>query len=117
MIISVNWLSALLGTTLDPVETANHLAMLGEPVEEILPIHQELADIVVGEVERAQKHPNADRLWLCAVNNGTEVVDVVCGAPNVEAGKKYPYAAVGTVLPGGIKLKGRTIRGIESDKG
>ena len=114
MIISVNWLSALLGTTLDPVETANHLAMLGEPVEEISPIHQELADVVVGEVERAEKHPNADRLWLCAVNDGTEVVDVVCGAPNVEAGKKYPYAAVGTVLPGGIKVKGRKIRGIES---
>jgi phenylalanyl-tRNA synthetase beta chain len=74
-----------------------------------------LRDIVIGRVESAESHPNADRLTLCKVNDGSSVVEVVCGAPNVTAGKKYPYAAVGTVLPGGLKLTARKIRGIASN--
>ncbi len=112
---SLNWLSALLGTELEPTDVAHKLAMLGAPVESIEPLHQDLGDIIVAEVERVERHPNADRLTLCYVNNGVEVVEVVCGAPNVGAGKRYPYAAVGTVLPGGLKLKGRKIRGVQSN--
>ncbi len=112
---SLNWLSALLGTELEPTDVAHKLAMLGAPVESIEPLHQDLGDIIVAEVERVERHPNADRLTLCYVNNGVEVVEVVCGAPNVEAGKRYPYAAVGTVLPGGLKLKSRKIRGVQSN--
>ncbi|MFB3069946.1 MAG: phenylalanine--tRNA ligase subunit beta [Gemmatimonadales bacterium] len=115
MNVSLNWLSALLGTELDPSDVAHKLAMLGAPVESVTPLHQDLGDIIVAEVERVEPHPDADRLTLCYVNNGVEVVEVVCGAPNVEAGKRYPYAAVGTVLPGGMKLKGRKIRGVQSN--
>ena len=115
MNVSVNWLSELLGTKIDPKEAAERLAMLGAPVESIEAVHQDLADIIVAEVERVEQHPNADRLFLCRVNNGSSVVEVVCGASNVTAGEKYPYAAVGSVLPGGIKLKGRKIRGIASN--
>ena len=115
MIVSLNWLSALLGVDLTPAEVAERLAMLGEPVERVEPVHQDLTGIVVGVVERVARHPNADRLWLCAVNNGAEVLDVVCGAPTVETGGKYPYAAVGSTLPGGAKLKGRKIRGVKSN--
>jgi phenylalanyl-tRNA synthetase beta chain len=115
MKISANWLSAMLGTTIDPKDASARLAMLGAPVESIEAVHQDLADVIVAEVERVEQHPNADRLSLCYVNNGSDVVEVVCGAPNVTAGKKYPYAAVGSVLPGGIKLKGRKIRGIASN--
>ncbi|MCZ6918263.1 MAG: phenylalanine--tRNA ligase subunit beta [Gemmatimonadetes bacterium] len=115
MNVSVNWLSELLGTKIDPKEAAERLAMLGAPVESIEAVHQDLADIIVAEVERVEQHPNADRLFLCRVNNGSSVVEVVCGASNVTAGKKYPYAAVGSVLPGGTKLKGRKIRGIASN--
>ncbi len=115
MKISVNWLSALLGTKIDPEDASARLTMLGAPVESIEAVHQDLADIIVAEVERVEPHPNADRLSLCYVNNGSDVVEVVCGAPNVAAGKKYPYAAVGVVLPGGIKLKGRKIRGVASN--
>ncbi|MCH6547427.1 MAG: phenylalanine--tRNA ligase subunit beta [Gemmatimonadetes bacterium] len=115
MNISINWLSALLDIKLDPDDVAHKLAMLGAPVEAIEPVHQNLAGIIIAEVERVEQHPNADRLTLCHVNNGTEVVEVVCGAPNVQAGKKYPYAAMGTVLPGGLEIKGRKIRGIQSN--
>ncbi len=112
---SVNWLSALLGRELDPTDAARRLATLGAPVDEIEPLFDGLSDIVIARVESAEKHPNADRLTLCQVNDGSGVVDVVCGAPNVTAGKKYPYAAVGTVLPGGLELTARKIRGIASN--
>jgi phenylalanyl-tRNA synthetase beta chain len=115
MNVSINWLSALLDTELDPDDVAHRLAMLGAPVEAIEPVHQDLGDIIVAEVERVEQHPDADRLSLCHVNDGTQVIEVVCGARNVEAGKKYPYAAVGTVLPGGFKLKARKIRGVQSN--
>ena len=115
MNVSINWLSALLDIKLDPDDVAHKLAMLGAPVEAIEPVHQNLAGIIIVEVERVEQHPNADRLTLCHVNNGTEVVEVVCGATNVQAGKKYPYAAMGTVLPGGLEIKGRKIRGIRSN--
>ena len=111
---SVNWLSALLGRQIDPGDAARRLAMLGAPVDEIESLCDRLGDIVVGLVEHAQRHPNADRLTLCQVNDGNRVVEVVCGAPNVAAGKKYPYAAVGTELPGGLKLTARKIRGVAS---
>lgn len=112
---SVNWLSALLGRELDPKDVARRLAMLGAPVDEIETLFDGLSDVVIGLVESAEKHPNADRLTLCLVNDGSGVVEVVCGAPNVVAGKKYPYAAVGTVLPGGLELTARKIRGIASN--
>ena len=89
--------------------------MLGAPVEGIVPIHQDLGDVLIAQVLEAKKHPNADRLSLCLVNAGGDPVEVVCGAPNVQAGKKYPYAPVGAVLPGGLKLERRKIRGIESN--
>jgi len=112
---SVNWLSALLGRELDPKDVSRRLATLGAPVDEAETLFDDLSDIVIGQVESAERHPNADRLTLCKVNDGNAVVEVVCGAPNVTAGKKYPYASVGTVLPGGLKLTARKIRGIASN--
>jgi len=112
---SVNWLSALLGREIDPTDAANRLATLGAPADEIEPLYQGLESIVVGLVEHAEKHPNADRLTVCQVNDGSETIEVVCGAPNVTAGKKYPYAATGTVLPGGLELTARKIRGVVSN--
>jgi len=112
---SVNWLSALLGRELDPIDVSRRLATLGAPIDEIENLFAGLGDVVIGLVESAERHPNADRLTLCQVNDGNAVVEVVCGAPNVVAGKKYPYAAVGTILPGGFELTARKIRGIASN--
>ncbi len=105
----------MLGREIDAADAAHRLAMLGAPVDEIETLNSELGDVVIGLVEQAEKHPNADRLTLCKVNDGKNVVEVVCGAPNVKVGSKYPYAAVGTVLPGGFKLTARKIRGIASN--
>jgi len=116
VIASLNWLSALLGRPLDPTETARQLTMLGATVDAVEAVHQDLQDVVVALVERVEPHPNADRLSLCLVQAGTDPpVEVVCGAPNVRAGGKYPFAPVGATLPGGLTLDRRKIRGVFSN--
>src|SRR5439155_20411407 len=86
-------------------------------VEGVEPLHQDLGDVLVAQVLEAQPHPNAGRLTLCLVGAGGSggPLEVVGGAPNVQAGKKYPFAPVGSVLPGGLKLERRKIRGTVSN--
>jgi phenylalanyl-tRNA synthetase beta chain len=116
MNISRKWLEAFLRRPLDSKELAAKLAMLGAPVDAIEPLNPGLEDIVIGLVEAAEPHPNADRLKLCSVNDGTgEKHQVVCGAANVQAGKKYPFAPLGAILPGGLKIEKRKLRGVASE--
>jgi phenylalanyl-tRNA synthetase beta chain len=115
--VSRRWLEALLDQPLDAKETADRLSNLCAPVDAIVPRHHDLADVLVSHVLDVQKHPNADRLSLCRVDAGGPEgpVEVVCGAPNVTAGKTYPYAPVGATLPGGLTLERRKIRGVTSN--
>jgi phenylalanyl-tRNA synthetase beta chain len=112
---SLNWLGDFLGRRLDLRETADRLTMLGAAVEGIEPLYPGLDHVVVGLVEQVERHPDADRLSVCRVNAGNGLVEVVCGAPNVTAGVKYPFAPAGAVLPGGLKLERRKIRGVVSN--
>src|SRR5437762_3877890 len=116
MIVSRRWLEALLGRPLEGNDIADRLARQVAPVDGVVPIHQDLREVVIARVLEVKQHPNADRLSLCQVDagNGTPL-EVVCGAPNVQAGKLYPFAPVGATLPGGLKLERRKIRGIESN--
>jgi phenylalanyl-tRNA synthetase beta chain len=112
MNVSRRWLEAFLRRPLEARDVADRLAMLGAPVDAIEPIHAELADIRVALVEAVRPHPNADRLRVCTVDDGTaERRNVVCGAPNVEAGRRYPFAPVGATLPGGLTIEKRKLRG------
>ena len=117
MIISRRWLEALLGRPLVAREVADRLTMTCAAVEAVVPLHQDLRDVLVAQVLETKPHPNADRLTLCLVDAGGSggPLEVVCGAPNVRAGKKYPFAPVGAELPGGVKLERRKIRGVESN--
>ena len=115
MIVSRRWLEALLGRPLDAREVAEWLTSHVAAVDAVQPLHQDLGDILVARVLDVKRHPNADRLSVCLVDAGAGAVQVVCGAPNVQAGKTYPYAPVGAVLPGGITLEKKTIRGVESN--
>jgi len=117
MIVSRRWLEALLGQALDAGEAAAQLTMHAAAVDAVVPLHQDLGDIVIARVLEVRKHPNADRLTLCRVDVGGPdgPVEVVCGAPNVQAGKVYPYAPVGGTLPGGVRLERKAIRGVESN--
>ena len=117
MIVSRRWLEALLGRSLVAREVAERLTMTCAAVEAVVPVHQDLGDVLVGQVLETKPHPNADRLTLCLVDAGGVggPLEVVCGAPNVQAGRKYPFAPVGATLPGGVKLERRKIRGVESN--
>ncbi|HTL05170.1 MAG TPA: phenylalanine--tRNA ligase subunit beta, partial [Gemmatimonadales bacterium] len=112
---SRRWLEAFLRRPLDTRELVERLAMLGAPVDAVTPLFAELKNVIIGLVEEVKPHPNADRLRLCRVNAGGAALSVVCGAPNVEAGRKYPFAPVGSSLPGGITLERRKIRGEYSE--
>ena len=112
MNISTRWLKDMVpGLEGTPEELAEHLALRGAPVDSISSPGQGLGDIVVARVITAQQHPNADRLSVCEVDGGEGVVQVVCGAPNVKGGAYYPFAPVGSVLPGDFKIKKAKIRG------
>jgi phenylalanyl-tRNA synthetase beta chain len=116
MNISRRWLEEFLRRPLDPRDLVERLAMLGAPVDAVEPVAAELRAVVVGLVEEVRAHPNADRLRLCLVNDGgPDRRHVVCGASNVAAGAKYPFARVGTTLPGGLVLEKRKIRGEPSE--
>lgn len=69
---------------------------------------------VVGYVEEKEKHPNADKLSICKVNVGEETLQIVCGAPNVEAGQKVVVAKIGAVMPSGLLIKAGNLRGADS---
>src|SRR6266699_861828 len=110
MIVSRRWLEALLGRPLEGQAIADRLARQVAPVDGVVPIHQDLRDVLIARVLEVKQHPNADRLSLCQVDaGGGQPLEVVCGAPNVQAGKTYPFAPAGATLPGGLKLDRRKI--------
>ena len=114
---SRRWLEDFLRRHLDARDLVSRLAMLGAPVDAVEPLHPGLEEIRVALVESVAPHPNADRLRLCEVNDGSATRKrVVCGAPNVAPGRKYPFAAVGATVPHGkggapMKLERAKIRG------
>ncbi|WOV83242.1 DUF4479 domain-containing protein [Sporosarcina jeotgali] len=69
---------------------------------------------VVGHVVSKEKHPNADKLNICTVNVGSETLQIVCGAPNVESGQKVVVAKVGAVMPSGMIIRDAELRGVPS---
>ncbi len=102
MNVSRRWLERFLRQKLDAQDISVRLAAQGAAVDVIEPLNAGLGDIRVALVEEVRQHPNADRLRVCTVNDGgTERRQVVCGAPNVTAGRKYPFAPVGATVPVG----------------
>lgn len=121
MKISYNWLCKYIKTDLSVEKIASILTDTGlevEDVEEIESVKGSLKGVVVGEVIECEKHPNADKLKLTKVNLGDQIVQIVCGAPNVEKGQKVPVATIGTTLyseeGSEFKIKKSKIRGEES---
>jgi phenylalanyl-tRNA synthetase beta chain len=116
VIVSLRWLEDFLRRRLDVKDVTERLAMLGAPVDAVEPLHSGLGDVLIGLVEEVRPHPNADRLRVCLVNDGTpDRRKVVCGAANVTAGRKYPFAPVGATLPGGLHIEQRKLRGESSE--
>ena len=95
------------------------LTMAGLEVGGSVPVAHQFSEIVVGEILSVEKHPNADKLRLCAVTDGVDTHKVVCGAPNVVSGMKAPLAKVGAKIFASEKekpfeIKTATIRGVQS---
>lgn len=116
MRVSYQWLQQYVDLDgITPEELAERLTFAGIEVEAVERLGQDVEGVVVGYVQEREKHPNADRLSVCRVDAGTgEVLQIVCGAPNVAAGQKVPVALVGARLPGGVKIKKSKLRGVES---
>ncbi len=116
MKISLNWLKNYIDiSSFSVLELKNTLTNAGLEVESIEEVGKSLEGFVVGEVISKENHPNADKLSICKVNDGKEIHQVICGAPNVEAGQKIVFAPIGVIIPGtGEKLKKAKIRGVES---
>ncbi len=114
MKVTYNWLKEFVDFDLSPEALSALLTMLGLEVESIEYIGADLDDVIVALVEEQAQHPNADKLSLCRVNNGKEIISVVCGAQNFKTGDKVALAQVGCTLPGDFKIKRSKIRGEES---
>lgn len=112
---SYNWLKELSETTKNVDELADMLLTHSFEVEGVEDLSKGLEKVIIGEVLTKQKHPDADKLSVATVNVETQELQIVCGAPNLEAGQKVPVALVGAVLPGGHEIKKAEIRGVESN--
>jgi len=114
MRVSKNWLKEYLN--LDNISDEELFNQINSHVCEIESYTKMVnaTNLVIGEVLECVMHPDSDHLHVCKVNVGNEVLQIVCGAPNVKAGVKVIVALVGAVLPGDFKIKPSKIRGVES---
>ncbi|MGI9289504.1 MAG: phenylalanine--tRNA ligase subunit beta [Pseudomonadales bacterium] len=114
MKISERWLREWVDTPLSAESLAEQLTMAGLEVEARHAVGIGLDGVVIGQILSAEQHPNADKLRVCQVSDGSSILQVVCGAPNARADIKVPFATVGAVLPGGMEIKTAKLRDVES---
>ncbi len=116
MKFTLSWLKSYLDTDADLNTISETLTAIGLEVEEIVDPTEDLKPFVIAKIEKAEQHPNADKLRVCTVNNGTEIIQVVCGAPNAKTGLFGAFAPSGCTIPtNGLKLKPSNIRGVDSN--
>lgn len=116
MKISLNWLNDYIDLKSIPVDQIiSTLNMSGLEVEDVINEREIYKDFISALVVEKVKHPNADKLSVCKVSDGKNILQVVCGAPNVQADQKIVFAPIGTIIPnGGYKISKAKLRGVES---
>src|SRR3989440_2622587 len=115
MKFSVNWLREFVELPANVVELADLLTMAGIEIERIEKRGANFDKVVVAQIKASEQHPNADRLTVCQVDDGSgEMRQIVCGAKNYKVGDKVPLALPGAVLAGDLKIKPSKLRGVES---
>ena len=95
-------------------EYTDAMTLSGTKVEGFEELDADLEKIVIGQIEKIERHPDADKLIVCQVNIGTETVQIVTGASNVHEGDKIPVVLDGGSVAGGTKIKTGKLRGVES---
>ena len=112
------WLREWTNPALETQELVDQITMAGLEVDAIEAAAGEFSGIVVAQIVSFEKHPEADKLNVCKVTDGSEEFQIVCGAPNVREGMVIPFAKIGAVLPSedgkGFKIKKAKLRGVES---
>lgn len=114
MKFSEQWLREWVQPPVNSEELASQITLAGLEVDGVEAVAGEFSGVIVAEVVSREQHPDADKLSLCQVSDGTNTHQVVCGAPNVRQGLKVAFATVGAVLPGNFKIKKAKLRGVES---
>jgi phenylalanyl-tRNA synthetase beta chain len=116
MKFSEKWLREWINPSVNTEELAEQLTFLGLEVDEVVDCTPAMSEVVIARVVDVIKHPDADRLRICEVDNGTsDLLQIVCGAPNVRAGMVTALANVGCPMPDGKPLKKAKLRGVESN--
>lgn len=115
MLLSLSWLREFVPYEGAAAELGRMLTMVGLEMDGLSRPYEALRPIVVGHVVECGKHPEADNLSVCRVDVGDEVLDIVCGAPNVAKGQKVAVVKVGVTLPTGLTVKKAKLRGAPSN--
>ncbi|GGX79609.1 phenylalanine--tRNA ligase beta subunit [Litchfieldella qijiaojingensis] len=115
MKFSEQWLREWVSPQLATQALADQITMAGLEVDAVEAVAENFEGVVIAHVIDKVQHPDADKLSVCQVDDGSgEPLQVVCGAPNVAVGQKVPFARVGAVLPGDFKIKKAKLRGVDS---
>ena len=109
----LKWIKDHVDINVDIKEYIDAMTLSGSKVEGVVDMAEDIEKVVVGKIVEIEPHPNADKLVVCKVDIGSEVLQIVTGAPNVKEGDIIPLALVGAKLPGG-KIKAAKLRGVES---
>src|ERR1700720_2281478 len=116
MKFSVNWLGEFVDLPEDPEEIADLLTRAGVETENIETRGAKIDNVIVARITASSRHPNADRLRICEVGDGSGTKrQIVCGATNYKVGDKVPLALPGAKLPNGLEIKKSKLRGVESE--
>jgi len=115
MKFTLSWLNQFISTEgLTSAQLADKLTMLGLEVDSVEELFVDLEQITTARIREVNTHPDADKLTICEVDTGAEIVQVVCGAPNVRVGMLTAIARPGVKLPDGTKIKKAKVRGVVS---
>src|SRR5215510_339740 len=115
MKFSLNWLGEFVQSPDDVGQLAELLTLAGVEIEGVEVRGASFDKVVVARITASAPHPNADRLSVCQVDDGSgETRQIVCGAKNYRVGDKVPLALPGAVLPNDLKIKASKLRGVES---
>ena len=116
MKFSVNWLREFVDLPKNPEEIAELLTRAGIETKNIETRGVKIDNVIVSQITASSRHPNADRLTVCEVDDGTGAKrQIVCGATNYKVGDKIPLALPGAKLPNGIEIRKSKLRGVESE--
>src|SRR3954451_3131663 len=116
MKFSINWLREFVDLPENPEEIANLITRAGVETENIETRGAKIDNVIVSQITASSRHPNADRLTVCEVDDGAGTKrQIVCGATNYKVGDKVPLALPGAKLPNGTEIKKSKLRGVESE--